>query len=387
MDNKRNIKIILLLSITTVLLLGGIWINQFISLYVSASSSHSSFIPLPSIKNERYIGKENSNFVNAFFINNDTYIFYNNENAIMEKSGDEYLKTDFEGKIISVVSCPSFFVIAIKNENSISIQRVGYNGIPTHCYTVLLKDANIQFLGYDGDICFAVQHKGDVDYVLTYYKIDEDLNEVYRRDIYSLYNLSTVSVFPLSNKTIIFFSACYGSVKRGGYAILDNISLSTNVEYYSCVNDYEVTDAKPYKDGFIVAVKEKDLPKTIILDNNFSEKVISLSDKKCEDIKLYTNGNSCCIGVQNEKTVDLYNIDNEISVINNFANSIYDCMFIDNTGVFAINKEDATYIYNSSLGSLTPILDSAPLYLSLKYNKRLCFFASLPSSIYYASLL
>ena len=396
-NNKKRLRAILLLSVVTVILLGGIFANQFIEMVLSYTPT-SSPVFLPSIKSERYYGSEqNDTFVDGFFVGNDTYIFYNNSQGVMEKVGENGKSTTFEGQIEKVVIANNGFVLAIKNEESIRIQSVGFDGVSTYFYTINLSCPVLQYLSFDGDICFAVQHKGDYDYVLSYYKLDGELKEKYKRDIYSLYNLSTVSVFPLSNKTIIFFNATYGSVKRGGYTILDNLALAMTTEYFSCVSDYIVTDAKPYEDGFIVSVLEKNLPRIILLDSTFNERKISISENASDNLAIYTTSNSCYIADTTSFTTTLYTLnDNTLERENNFADKIYDCIFIDDVAIFAIKKQNATYILHTKTGIITPIINGNPTALILKNNKRLCFFACLPSStfdnvsnldIYFASLL
>ena len=396
-NNKNRLRAILLLSVVTVILLGSLFATHFIEMVLSYSPVSSSVI-LPSIKSERYYGtSKNDTLVDGFFVGNDTYIFYNNEHGVMEKVGENNKSTTFEGQIEKVVLAKNGFVLAIKNEEKISIQSVGFDGVPTYFYTINLSSAILQYLDYDGNICFAVQHKGDYDYVLSYYKLDDQLKETYKRDIYSLYNLSTVAVYPLSNKTIIFFNATYGSVKRGGYTILDNLSLSMTTEYFSTLSDYILTDAKPYGNGFIISALEKNLPRIVMLDNSFNETKIGLSESESDNLAIYTSATSCYIADTTLNKTTLYTLnDMTIECESDFADKIYDCIFVDGVAIFAIKKQNATYILHLKTGIITPIINSNPTLLKLKNNKRLCFFACIPSSsfadisnldIYYASLL
>ena len=290
---RHRVRVILGLSVIIVILLGGIFANQILSYYTATpTQNYSTF--LPTIGKEKYYGSEKDDtFVNAFFVDKDTYLFYNNGSGIMQKSGNEENITEYEGEILCVAPTFHGFVTAIKTNENIALQHVDFDGIPFSSYTINLVDAEVQYLGYDGEICVAIRSRSNFDYVLSYYKFDDALKEVYRRDIYSLYNLSTIAIYPLSNQTIIFFSANYGSVKRGGYTILHNVALSTTTEYYSSVVDYTVTDAKPYENGYLVSVLEKGIPKLLYLDENFSETLIPIVDKTRDDIKIHTNSNAC----------------------------------------------------------------------------------------------
>jgi hypothetical protein len=381
--NRQRFRVILFLSVITVLLLGGIVINQSIKNYISANNhnSISQSVFLPSLSSQRCYGtNEDDSFINAFSIGDDTFIFYNSQCGIIKKeSKSDPFEVELEGKLLCVTLTSCGFAVVIEKNGNLSIKIVGFDGIPTSSISINLKNAQIQYLDYDGSVCVAIKHQGDFDYVLSYYKYDIELNEIYRRDIYSLYNLSTVACYPMSNKTIIFFNAQYGSVKRGGYSIIHNSSLAMETEYFSNLENYEVCSAKPFNDGFIVTAISNSITYAITLDGNMQESLTKLTDN-CVDAHVYTNSTDCYIGLVRANSVELFNFNTKTSVPN-FAQRVYDCIFIDNAPIFAVCQNNVTNIIHLNTGINSPILNVAPLSLKLKKHSKLAIFASFDSTL------
>lgn len=378
--NQQRFKVILLLGIITILLFGGILVNQSINNYISASSNDISeqSVFLPSLSSKRCYGTEkDDSYVDAFFIGDDTYVFYNGDCGIMEKeSNGNTVDVKLEGKLLAVALTSSGFAVAIEKDGNLSIKLLGFDGIPTCSISITLKNAQLQHLDYDGNVCLLIKYQGDFDYVLSYFKYDLSLSEVYHRDIYSLYNLSAVACYPMSNKTVIFFSAQYGSVRRGGYSVLHNSSLAVETEYFSSLEDYTVCDAKPYKDGFLVTAISNLKPYSIILDQNMKQSLTELSTNVYDDAKIYTDANSCYVSLVKDNSVDLVNMNEQNEITYHFADRVYDCVFIDGSAVFATVKNNVTYVSHLNTGITSPILNSAPLSIKLKKNNKLTLFAT-----------
>ncbi len=379
--NRQRIKIILLLSLVTVILFGGILVNQFINNYINTSAPTTKpSVFLPPISKNQCIGTEiDDTFVDAFFVGDDTYVFYNSDSGIMQKDGVNPLTVKLEGQLKSVALTPHGFAVAIEKENVLSIKMIDFSGIPTVSISITLKNAELQYLGYDGNVCIAIRHQGDFDYVLSYFKYDDSLNETYRRDVYSLYNLSTVACYPLSNKTIIFFNAQYGSVKRGGYSIIYNNSLALETEYFTDLDNCTLYDAKPYKNGFIISATDNVGTYVITLDENMKQTINKISSDVFLSAKIYTDGKSCNLGLVKDNSIDLLDETGSV-VVSDFADKIYDCIFIDGSPIFAIAKSNVTYIKHLSTGITSPIINTAPLSLTMKKNKKLTLFATLNTS-------
>ena len=77
--SKQKLSVILVLSVVTVLLFAGILANQFITSNVSISTkNYSQPVFLPTLNSQRCYGTEQDDaYVDAFFVGNDTYVFYN----------------------------------------------------------------------------------------------------------------------------------------------------------------------------------------------------------------------------------------------------------------------------------------------------------------------
>ncbi|MBO5223756.1 MAG: hypothetical protein J6C23_04515 [Clostridia bacterium] len=377
--NRQRFRIILLLSIITVLLFGGIVINLSIDNYISATTSSlaSPSVFLPAVSSVKSYGTEHDDsFVDAFFVGDDTYVFYNSECGVMQKDGENPLSVTMEGKIVSVALTPYGFALGIEKEDNLSIKIMGFDGIPSSSVSVTYKNARLEYLGYDSNVCVAIKHQGEFDYVLTYLKYDASLTEIYHRDIYSLYNLSAVACYPLSNKTVIFFNAQYGSVKRGGYSVIHNVSLSMQTEYFSGVTDYTVCDAKPYGNGFLVTALSDNNAYAIELDENMAQGEPKLLMEKCKGASIYTDSSVCYVGLDNGESVSLLSY-NDNTVFKDFASSVYDCIFIDGAAVFAIYKSGVTSITHLSTGLSSPVISLAPTTLKLKHKGKLSLYTSL----------
>jgi hypothetical protein len=299
---------------------------------------------------------------------------------MQKESETQPMTITLEGKLLAVTLTPQGFATAILKDNNLSIKLIGFNGIPFSSVAITLKNAERQYLGYDGNVCVAIKHQGDFDYVLSYVKYDNNLNEIYNRDIYSLYNLSAVACYPLSNKTVIFFNAQYGSVKRGGYSIIHNESLAMETEYISNVDDCVILDAKPYNDGFILTASTSTAPYIITLSSTMQQSLTELPNT-CVDAKIYTDGTSGYIGLYSPSSVDLMSVKDKTKIINHFADNILDCIFIDGSAVFAITKDDVTYLNHLNTGIISPIINTVPLSLRLKQNNKLTIFATLNTSL------
>lgn len=381
--NKRRLRIILVLSVVIILLFGGILVNLSISNYITATAPTlpDTHTFLPSIATSKCYGSESDDsFVDAFFVGNDTYVFYNEEGGIMQRDGEgEPLKTSVEGRILKATLTPYGFAVAIQTDNHLSIKIIGFDGIPTTSCPITLKNAEIEFMSFDGSICIAVRHQGDFDYVLSYFKYDFALNEIYRRDIYSLYNLSSVAIYPMSNKTVIFFNAQYGSVKRGGYSVLHNTSLSMQTEYFSELENYTVCDAKPYKNGFIISALSNGKAYVIELNENMEQHTTKLEYTDISSASIYTDSNSCYIGIEKPDCVDLIDYTGK-EVKAEFADKVFDCIFIDGCAVFAYAKNGTTYVTHQATGIVSPIVSIPPAKITLKKNGKLIIFATLSSS-------
>ena len=85
--SKQKLSVILVLSVVTVLLFAGILANQFITSNVSISTkNYSQPVFLPTLNSQRCYGTEQDDaYVDAFFVGNDTYVFYNAECGVMQK--------------------------------------------------------------------------------------------------------------------------------------------------------------------------------------------------------------------------------------------------------------------------------------------------------------
>ena len=395
--SRQRIGVILFLSVVTVLLFAGILVNVSISNHLFATTIKTSAPTfLPSLFNERCYGtKENDTFIGAYFVRKETYVFYNAECGIMQREGEkENLQIKLEGQLLFVTLTPQGFAVALKKEDNLSIKIIDFDGIPTSSIPITLKNAEIQYLGYDENVCVAIKHQGDFDYVLSYFKYDIHLTQVYHRDVYSLYNLSLVACYPMSNKTIMFFNATYGSVKRGGYTILHNESLSMQTEYFSGVENYEVLDAKPYKNGFILTLLTPPSTRVIIMDENMAQSTPEdLGDY--ERAKIHTDSNSCYLELVKGDEIDLVNYETKETVVG-FANEIYDCIFIDGSAVFATRSGDTVYARHLITGITAPIICGHAQSVKLIKNGRLSVFATLNASsaispiggmdVYFASL-
>ncbi len=377
--SKQKLSIILFLSVITVMLFAGILVNQFMSSSMSVNTQASaSPVFLPTLSSQRCYGTEQDDaYVDAFFVGDDTYVFYNAQSGIMQKEGnDEPLMVTLEGKLLAVALTPHGFATALLKEDNLSIKLIGFDGIPTASVSITEKNAELQYLGYDGNVCIAIKHQGEFDYVLSYVKYNSKLEEIYNRDIYSLYNLSAIACYPLSNKTVIFFNAQYGSVKRGGYSIIHNESLAMETEYINNVDNCVLLDAKPYGDGFILTASTNTAPYIITLNSDMQQTLTELPNDY-KNAQIYTDGTIGYVGLYSTTSVDLMPLDSKNELIQHFADDIFDCIFIDGSAVFALAKNNVTYINHINTGIVSPIINDAPLSLKLKRNNKLTVFATL----------
>ena len=384
---KQQFSIIIFLGLVIILLFGGILYNQFaISSITATTQTENTPSLLPSISEERRWGSENEDLlVDCFIVDDKTFIFYNSDNKgkmlIVDKNETSM---DIEGKIKFVCIAFDGFAVALEKENGFVLQLLDQNGAPTTSTPITYPSAQIQYFTYqDGNLTVGVRSKGSYDYLFSYLQYDKSLNLVLERIIYSVYNLSLVKCYPLSNSTILFFNAEYGSVKKGCYSILTAQSKGVETTYFPLSEGYCLLDAIPTQTGFFVACKDKSNALfSITLSYSYSTTTHSFETGTIDGAKLYGDGNNYYC-YKYGKTYALYTYDTICKKAVEFARDakVLDCIFIDGSAVFALSKNGKTYLYHAQSGISCVILNYEASTIKLVAGKKLTFFTttSLPS--------
>ena len=258
-DKKRDdrivyrVKIVLFLSALSLALLIGLFVNALaphsaVSAPVGAQTSAHSLLPSLSLE-KNYGTNGDDEFVDAYALGGKTYAFFNSDKGYMvTDNGDP---VPYDGMIERV--CPGFdgFVLAIKTDEGYVLRSIGVDGTPTHSAALNLPEINIGYFGSDGDhVIVCATYKGDYDTVLAVYKYSYTLERVYERVIYSPYNLGVLACYPLSNSTVVFFNAKYGSVEKTGVTVVYPASRATDTQYFNIGENYSGKSVVPYGDGF-----------------------------------------------------------------------------------------------------------------------------------------
>ena len=377
---NKFLTVIALCSLS-VILLAGIFVNELISSTSVPTLGNVQSAPslLPSLSSElRWGTSEDDEYVTSFTFGNETYLFFNSSCGRIEKHGATNSSVTVEGSIKRATLTPWGFAIALERQGSYAIQLFDFALAPVTSYQLNFNEPEVQYLNFEADsLRIGVRHKGTYDYIFTYLKLNSDFQMIYERMIYSVYDISLVECFELSNKTILFFNAQYGSVKKSGVSTLYPQSLAVDTNYFS-FSTHTLFDVIPTENGFdLLCVDSENQAFFINLDENGNSIATAPCAQNVKGGKLFSDGQNryMALSYQNgtSSVIDLSN-GNSLEFFNN-STRVLDCIFIDGSALFAVVKNDKTFLYHTD-GISCLILDKPTLVLRLKKADKLHFFTS-----------
>ena len=377
---NKFLSIIALCSLS-VILLAGIFINELITTVSIPLSSNVQSAPslLPSLSSElRWGTSEDDEYVASFTFGNDTYLFFNANNGRIEREGSVDTCIEIEGVITKVALTPWGFAIALSRNGSYAIQLFDFSLAPITSYQLNYNEPEVQYLNFDAEtLRVGVRHKGTYDFIFTYLQLNSEFEMVYERMIYSVYDISLVKCFELSNKTVIFFNAQYGSVNKSGVSTLYPQSLAVDTSYFS-FSSHTLLDVIPTNNGYdMLCVNSEKQSFCANLDENGNVTMHEPTSFAVCDGKFFGNGQKYYRVLNHENgTSSVYDVSEEKEIEYFSASTlVLDCIFVDGSALFAVVKNEKTFLYHSD-GISCLILDKPVDFLVLKKSDKVHFFTS-----------
>ena len=380
--NRSKFLTVVLLSSLSVILLAGIFINELVFNASAPVSSNVDVAPslLPSLSSESRWGTSyDDEYVDSFPLGSDVYLFFNEEKGKIVQNGSNNTSIEVEGLIKKVALTPWGFAIALSRDGEYAIQLFDFTLAPVISRSLSFNEIDLQYLTFEDDtLRVGIRHKGTYDYIFTYVKLNSTLETVYERMIYSVYDISLVDCFELSNKSILFFNAQYGSVYKSGVSTIYPQSLAVDTSYFSFGN-HSLLDVIPTNSGFnllCVDGENQGFLASIDLEGNTNKDITLVSN--VVGGKFYGDGlNTYRIFEHDNGTCSVYEINNGMTLeYFNDCKKVLDCIFVDGSALFAVVKNNKTFLYHIATGVSCLILDKAIDNLVLKKSDKVHFFTS-----------
>ncbi len=386
-QNAARMRVLIFLSCLIVVLLGGIWINATFSpqvLPTGAPSTNASPSLLPALSYERNLGTaQDDEFVDCFWVGERKYWFFNSPlGGLLIDAADENKLISYEGKIEKVAMGSNGFALLFAENNAHVLRFVSFDGEPRASLALTEKQVNVQSLFCDGDeVCLGVRYKGDYDYVFAYRKYDESLQPTYERLIYSTYDLSLVKCYALSNQTVFFFNAEYGSLQKASYAVVNHPSLATTYTNFPLSGNVQILDVCPMTDGYLMACKDESGAFCVRVDETFECVRYASFPESVADCSLFGNGSLTYAALRvdgGNHVIRAYTGNGKWDnpLLFSMGATVLDCLFTADSAVFALEKKEKTYLYHASTGIKCVIVDGKTRVLRLQKRTDLRFFTA-----------
>ena len=371
--SKNKFVLLVALCSLSVILLAGIFINN--AFFPATTVVYTQPSILPSLSSQNGYGTEDDDkIVDVIDLGSEHYVFFNSTDSGYLLKQNENKTCAIEGQIVSVVAVDGGFCLHLIKNGVPSIQVVDYNGAPSQILA-FDKDAIIQHLAFDGEIIICLKQKGEVDYYFTIYKYNRNLVATYERVIYTVYDVNLVNLYALSNKIVLFFNAEYGSVKRGGVAVVYPTSKGVDLTYFQTDSNHSICSTIPFLDGFLALCNDENSTPFLmkISDTWIYEKVYSISSGT--GVKLFSNGTEHYYSLETDDGVDVYSFDQNFTPSLSFsATTVLECNFVHSVAVFCITRNDKTFILHTQTGISSIICNSPLSKVVMRQRNKLCFY-------------
>jgi hypothetical protein len=284
------------------------------------------------------------------------------------------------------------------------LRSIDPDGSPSHSAILNLPEVRIDYFAYNGDeLVICATYKGNYDTVLAVYKYSQTLERVYERVIYSPYNLSVLACYPLSNGTVVFFNAKYGSVEKTGMTVIYSVSQATDTQYFNIGEDYLGCSVVPMGEGFAFFGITKEGTLFRINVDKTGENASAREDlaENVADITAFGDGTDYFAFVKSDVN-RLYKLTNDGNLGESVpyfdgADDVLDCAFSSSGALFACVKNGKTRMFHYPTGLCGVIADSTVSKLKIVYAGGYGFFTSMDvkntslksfggADVYYAKL-